>query len=297
MKSRMKSKLWLFNCLFMLLPYTVFVILNFVFRITYINDKGICIIGMQKIAMLPLITFEVVVNVYLTLLFVLPLRSLYSYKTNQNPALNRMAFRSFVGSCATLTTSVANLTILMVLKGEPGWICLMCCNADILFCVLVLHWVSSKDKVSNSTLQNSGVSNRSRSDTPRRFSIALELDKHIEEGPEETVKKSYRNSLSIYPFDTRVEQPQQAFKLSNNIVTECKGSSTPSRTKTSRSSPKQLSSSDTSRVGKDEDELELHNILVTRQVDIDTEMGKRSDSEDADEWVGEERRVVGEKMV
>jgi hypothetical protein len=131
---------------------------------------------------MPLIIFEVIVNVhppnpttstthspssqvYLTLLFILPLRStshpftssgnppnltpspgLYSYKNNANPKLNRMAFRSFIGSCATLTTSVANLSVLMVLKGEPGWICLMCCNADILFCVLVLHWVTSHDR-------------------------------------------------------------------------------------------------------------------------------------------------------
>jgi hypothetical protein len=75
MQPRLKTKLWLFNCLFMILPYTVFVIMNFVWRITYINDKGVCIIGMQKIAMLPLITFEVVVNIYLTLLFIMPIRS------------------------------------------------------------------------------------------------------------------------------------------------------------------------------------------------------------------------------
>jgi hypothetical protein len=74
-KPRLKTKLWLFNCLFMMLPYTIFVIMNFVWRITYINDKGVCIIGMQKIAMLPLIIFEVIVNIYLTLLFILPLRS------------------------------------------------------------------------------------------------------------------------------------------------------------------------------------------------------------------------------
>lgn len=71
---------------------------------------------------------------------------LYSYKQSPNPTLNRMASRSVVGSLATLTTSVANLTVLMVLRGEPGWICLMCCNVDILFCVLVLHWMTSKDK-------------------------------------------------------------------------------------------------------------------------------------------------------
>jgi hypothetical protein len=37
--------------------------MNFVWRINYINDKGVCIIGMDKIALLPLIIFEVVVNV------------------------------------------------------------------------------------------------------------------------------------------------------------------------------------------------------------------------------------------
>ncbi|KAJ4311003.1 hypothetical protein N0V94_008170, partial [Neodidymelliopsis sp. IMI 364377] len=113
MQPRLKTKLWLFNCLFMILPYTVFVIMNFVWRITYINDKGVCIIGMQKIAMLPLIIFEVVVNIYLTLLFIMPIRKLYSYKHNVNPKLNRMAARSLVGSLATLTTSVVNLTVLM----------------------------------------------------------------------------------------------------------------------------------------------------------------------------------------
>lgn len=40
---------------------------------------------------------------------------------------------------------MVNLTVLMVLKGEAAWICLMCCNADVLFSVLVLHWVTSKD--------------------------------------------------------------------------------------------------------------------------------------------------------
>lgn len=89
-------------------------------------------------------------QVYLTLLFVLPIRSkyirsfllvqesltfsivleLYSYRHNVNGALRAIALRTFVGSCATLTSSVVNITVLMVLEGEPGWICMMCCNAD-----------------------------------------------------------------------------------------------------------------------------------------------------------------------
>jgi hypothetical protein len=39
----------------------------------------------------------------------------------------------------------------MVLRGEAAWICLMCCNSDVLFSVLVLHWVTSKDSSSTSS--------------------------------------------------------------------------------------------------------------------------------------------------
>jgi hypothetical protein len=82
---------------------------------------------MQPKVMLPLIIFDAAVNLYLTLLFVIPLRSLYSYR-NSSPTnakarttLHTVALRSFVGSLGTLTSSVVNLTILMVLRGEPAW--------------------------------------------------------------------------------------------------------------------------------------------------------------------------------
>ncbi|CZT09660.1 uncharacterized protein RCO7_03748 [Rhynchosporium graminicola] len=91
--------------------------------------------------------FDATVNLYLTLLFFIPLRSLYSYKNSPNSSLRTIALRSFVGSLATLTSSVVNLTFLMVLKREQAWICLMLCNADILFSVIVLHWVTSKDSI------------------------------------------------------------------------------------------------------------------------------------------------------
>lgn len=100
---------------------------------------------------MPLIIFDAVLNFYLTLLFVIPLRKLYSYKNSPNSVLRTITLRSFVGSLATLTSSVVNLTVLMALKGEAAWICLMCCNADVLFSVLVLHWVTSKDKASTAS--------------------------------------------------------------------------------------------------------------------------------------------------
>lgn len=74
-----------------------------------------------------------------------------------------MATRTFIGSCATLTATVANLGTLAGLDGEAGWVCLMLCNLDgeclkisgerdegadrcvVLFAVLVLHWATSLD--------------------------------------------------------------------------------------------------------------------------------------------------------
>ena len=133
--------------------------------------NGECFIGMRSISMIPLIAFDAVVNVYLTIIFLIPLKSkslrederkfsiltsiidLYSFrnlpKTNANSRLRNVAFRTFVGACCTLTSSIvyvplkstplanelltwnsSNLTVLMVLDGEPGWVCLMCCNSD-----------------------------------------------------------------------------------------------------------------------------------------------------------------------
>ncbi|KAL2061324.1 hypothetical protein VTL71DRAFT_7597 [Oculimacula yallundae] len=163
-KPRLKSKLYLFNTFGMLLLYLGCIILNFVYRTAYFAEDGTCIIGMELKAMMPLIIFDAVVNLYLTLLFVLPLRSLYSYKNSPKSSLRTMAIRSFVGSIATLTSSVVNLTVLMVLQGEEAWLCLMLCNADILFSVVVLHWVTSKDTIreESTNLTSPGHTSRSR---------------------------------------------------------------------------------------------------------------------------------------
>lgn len=55
---------------------------------------------------------------------------LYSYKHKTNTNLRVIALRTFVGSCATLMSSAVNITVLLVLDGEPGWVCMMCCNSD-----------------------------------------------------------------------------------------------------------------------------------------------------------------------
>ncbi|KAM0190315.1 hypothetical protein ACHAPQ_004548 [Fusarium lateritium] len=39
----------------------------------------------------------------------------------------------------------------MVLEGEPGWVCLMSCSADVLFSAIILQWVTCRDNDSSSS--------------------------------------------------------------------------------------------------------------------------------------------------
>lgn len=119
-------------------------------RISFLNTEGQCIIGVRIRAMMPLIAYEVVINIYLNILFIIPLRSkfrssavvgssvlhssseMYTYRHGSGKMRN-LALRTFIGSCATLLSSAVNLTVLMAVGGEPSWLCLMLCNADSTF--------------------------------------------------------------------------------------------------------------------------------------------------------------------
>ncbi|KAG9257458.1 uncharacterized protein F5Z01DRAFT_390102 [Emericellopsis atlantica] len=182
-KPRMRSRLYLFNSFGMISVYIVVVTMNFIFRITRMDENGQCIIGMEKLAMIPLITFDAIVNVYLTIIFLIPLKNLYTFKnmprTAANLRLRTVAFRTFFGAASTLLSSITNLTVLMVLNGEPGWVCLMLCNCDILFSAMVIQWVTSKDNAGTSghdslTADNSAARRGRIVDAVRRTGFASE---------------------------------------------------------------------------------------------------------------------------
>ncbi|KAI1340119.1 hypothetical protein F5Y15DRAFT_64912 [Xylariaceae sp. FL0016] len=185
---RLQSKLYLFNSFGMLSIYVVVSILNFVFRITRL-EEGQCIIGMKKVAMIPLISYDLLVNVYLTILFLIPLQNLYSFRRQQhspaNPRLRTVALRTFIGALCTTTSSVTNLTVLMVLNGEPGWVCLVCCNLDILFSAIVIQWVTSRDNAgTRGGTATSRSCYRNSHDTigtgTTRFTDTLLLDQYLQ---------------------------------------------------------------------------------------------------------------------
>ncbi|KAF8242530.1 hypothetical protein K440DRAFT_565296 [Wilcoxina mikolae CBS 423.85] len=163
-RQRWKDKLFMFNMFGMLAPYCLVIVLTFVFRNSEIGSDMQCRIGLKLPANIPLLIFDLVINVYLTWLFLKPLRGLWSFKNGtvtKQSRLRRVALRTFIGSCATLLSTLTNLTALLVLRGrEPGWVCFAACNADVLFSVLVLHWVTHQDEEGMDSRTRCGECNR-----------------------------------------------------------------------------------------------------------------------------------------
>ncbi|KAF7536002.1 hypothetical protein G7054_g4903 [Neopestalotiopsis clavispora] len=208
-KSRLQSKLYIFNSFGMLSIYFIIAVLNFIYRINRI-DNNICYIGMKRPVLVPLISFDLVVNIYLTLLFLYPLLSLYSYKdmprTRSNERLRSISKRTFIGALSTTISSVVNLTVLMALDGEPGWVCLLCCNCDILFSAVVIQWVTTRDNAATRTNNDYEGSNRNRegsrdtgTSSHRRDTLNMNMDK--------TIIKMDEIDVTSYPM-----QPAGAFK-------------------------------------------------------------------------------------
>lgn len=158
----------------------------------------------------------------------------------------------------------------------------MACNADILFCVLVLHWVSSKEQKEEASAARSGQGTRATIGShahSRRVSTTLVNSKALESGVGVSGDVVPKNVGAL-----------------GTVVTECK-SDVVGRNKASHG----LHRGD---VQVHEDEVELNNIRVqtiqTREVEVDGEMGRSGSmgtSGSRDEWEGNQKRVVGERMV
>ncbi|KAE9982286.1 hypothetical protein BLS_006293 [Venturia inaequalis] len=140
-----KNQLYRFNIGVAIGPYLALWALTFAARLYYIDYRHICYLGIGRPILIPLIIWDLVLNIYLTALFISPLRKLYSYQTNSNPGLRNMARRTFVGCVVSLLCTIMNLAVQSILDGEQAWLCLMLCNTDVLMNVLVIHWVAHTD--------------------------------------------------------------------------------------------------------------------------------------------------------
>ncbi|POS72029.1 hypothetical protein DHEL01_v209578 [Diaporthe helianthi] len=164
--------------------YIIITIMSFVLHIAEF-DRGHCVIGLQKPVILPLISFDALVNVYLTLSFLVPLtlvriledRAIWDYGAEYATSEDAGQYQTekagkedvrrvllYTGEQHHVSNNSVsskkdykltawasrNLTVLMVLNGEESWLCLMCCNSDILFSAIVMHWLTSSNEHSAS---------------------------------------------------------------------------------------------------------------------------------------------------
>jgi hypothetical protein len=103
-------------------------------RISFLSTtSGFCFIGLQRMVAIPLTTYEICINVYLTMLFLLPLRNITHFEHGSraaNAQLRKMTQRCLIGAAVTCMSTGANLTAVAILEHEEAWLCLLLCNLD-----------------------------------------------------------------------------------------------------------------------------------------------------------------------
>ncbi|KAI7897833.1 uncharacterized protein BX663DRAFT_481151 [Cokeromyces recurvatus] len=146
-QTRWKSNTYRFH-LCLLLPYIAIFVLMMIFHVAEIDESGICIIGLQSIASLPLLIYDFLINFYMALFFIRPLIKLGKNTKSTNwrtSRLNEVALRTLIASIVCLLASFANIFSLFMFQGrERGLICLTCCTVDVTINVITVHWVTSQ---------------------------------------------------------------------------------------------------------------------------------------------------------
>lgn len=168
---RGRDWLWLAGTLTIVAGFGTIAVAGFVWPTSEISSiDGRCRIGLPRYVTIPLLTFDVIINVFLTLIFVYLLSPLIragsSLPTSAFPAshltkclgrcgrgartstsvdlrpanqaaakkIEKLLWRTFIGSCLVLTPTAGNLASLTSLKGrELGWVCLTVCTFDSMF--------------------------------------------------------------------------------------------------------------------------------------------------------------------
>ncbi|KAG8873988.1 hypothetical protein FRB97_006323 [Tulasnella sp. 331] len=149
--SRWNSRVYRI-CASCLSVFGVILILMFLNKIAEIRrTDGVCVIGLQKVASLSLLSYDVFITTLLTTLFIYPL----TRKEIMSQRLRRIALRTMISSAVALFTSVVNISVLTTMHGKQlGWICLTCCGADVTVNSLSLFWVTGGTAVTRNANQD-----------------------------------------------------------------------------------------------------------------------------------------------
>ncbi|KAG6919188.1 hypothetical protein DXG01_008486 [Tephrocybe rancida] len=123
----------------------------------FFRDDKACVIGLKAYASIPLLSYDLYINVFLTAMFLFPL-----FRPQVvSPSVKRVAVRTLLASTVALTTSTVsfhspvdseqssqtflkvNISVLASMKGQQlGWVCLGSCTADVVVNALAIFWVT-----------------------------------------------------------------------------------------------------------------------------------------------------------
>ncbi|KAH7027210.1 uncharacterized protein B0I36DRAFT_326668 [Microdochium trichocladiopsis] len=161
-KGRKQSRLFLFHTIGIAFCIVVLAAVFIYLRLHYI-ENGVCIIGVQRVMMVIGVIFDALINIYLTGFFLFYLSksfNLQPFKSSRgveslgsgerpNPLaaeINKLTKRTTIGLGITLIATITNLATITIMDGEVLWLCFLTCKADILLCVLVLHYMASSGR-------------------------------------------------------------------------------------------------------------------------------------------------------
>ncbi|KAF9037678.1 hypothetical protein BJ165DRAFT_1317812, partial [Panaeolus papilionaceus] len=104
-------------------------------------ENGACVIGLKPLASIPLLVYDIYINIFLTFMFVYPLLR----SRLMSSGVRRLALKTCIAALVALTTSTINIVVLIVLNGrELAWVNLTACSADIIVNAVAIFWVSGK---------------------------------------------------------------------------------------------------------------------------------------------------------
>ncbi|KAG0001907.1 hypothetical protein BGZ79_003970 [Entomortierella chlamydospora] len=194
--TRWNSKLFKFNIL-LLTPYFGIIVIGVLYRVAKIKPDGKCYIGLEDIVSFPLITYDSLLSIWLTTLF---MRALISSTSQlQGPTrskLREVARKTLIGSVFCLFFSTANVASIVYFRGdERGVLCLTFCTLDVTLNVITIHWVTTRGHSPTPRSSSSGGGRLSRID-PSPGGIDKQLETHISVSVESYVEEYHQMHIA-----------------------------------------------------------------------------------------------------
>ncbi|PPQ95208.1 hypothetical protein CVT26_014899 [Gymnopilus dilepis] len=158
--------------------------------------NGACVIGLKPLASIPILVYDIYINIFLTTMFLYPLLRSKVMSTG----IRRLANRTFIAAILGLTTSTVNIVVLIILHGrELGWVNLGACAGDIILNGVAIFWVSgSKSKEPQSS---SGAAERgARRQVGNTYSTHNVDSVHYTQNPKSSLApQPETNTTSTFP--------------------------------------------------------------------------------------------------